>query len=523
MKFPCKPGSVLAIAIVCAVVGRGQTRVDLRGQTRNVDFSGASSTRTFQAGIVLPAGCVAGETFFKLDAPPGQNFYGCVSAGVWSLQSGGGLPTGVAGQILRWQNGAWSSSPESVSSFSGRFGAIIPQTGDYSFAQLSGIASMSQGGTGAGTAAGARANLGVAAAVHIHSLADLDGIDGKQGTASTMQMFGGGGAAPGDCATFDANGNVVSTGAPCISSATNYSLTFTSAVSVPLNHNLGTTQVLLHCYSADNAGIEYDSLTLSDSNTAVVTFATPQSGTCVVNGSSAGPGSGNVSNIGPLPSDLPVFGDGGASVKAGGRTGTGTQVVMSQSPTIVTPTIASFASATHDHSGMAGGGQLPAAAIAGEARNGNGAKIQMFTGGAPSTDDCAKFDAAGNLVSAGAPCGSGGSGGTVTAGQGLTGDGSSEDPLEIDPAAVPTRISGIATLTFSSVAQSACNEQTISVSGAATGDEVMIGAPSDIDQGFLWSARVSIANTVAVRLCKITSGTIAPVVRSWRATIVRSF
>ena len=38
--------------------------------------------------------------------------------------------------------------------------------------------------------------------------------------------------------------------------------------------------------------------------------------------------------------------------------------------------------------------------------------VQMSGGGTVNTNDCAKFDAGGNLVSAGAPCGSGGTGGT---------------------------------------------------------------------------------------------------------------
>src|SRR5262249_54931318 len=44
---------------------------------------------------------------------------------------------------------------------------------------------------------------------------------------------------------------------------------------------------------------------------------------------------------------------------------------------------------------------------------GNGLKAQLSTG-ATTTDDCVKFDAAGNTVDAGAPCGSGGGGGGVT-------------------------------------------------------------------------------------------------------------
>ena len=45
------------------------------------------------------------------------------------------------------------------------------------------------------------------------------------------------------------------------------------------------------------------------------------------------------------------------------KTGTGTTVVFSSSPTIVTPTIASFANANHTHLNSAGGGTLTAAAI----------------------------------------------------------------------------------------------------------------------------------------------------------------
>jgi hypothetical protein len=48
------------------------------------------------------------------------------------------------------------------------------------------------------------------------------------------------------------------------------------------------------------------------------------------------------------------------------------------------------------------------------AKQGNATVVQMFGGGSPATNDCAKFDASGNLVSAGAACGSGSGGGTVT-------------------------------------------------------------------------------------------------------------
>lgn len=46
------------------------------------------------------------------------------------------------------------------------------------------------------------------------------------------------------------------------------------------------------------------------------------------------------------------------------KTGTGNVVVMQGSPTITTPTIASFVNSAHDHSNAAGGGQLTSAAFA---------------------------------------------------------------------------------------------------------------------------------------------------------------
>lgn len=55
------------------------------------------------------------------------------------------------------------------------------------------------------------------------------------------------------------------------------------------------------------------------------------------------------------------------------------------------------------------GGSLNVSQIASGDKQGNGSKVQMFGTGTPATNDCAKFDANGNIVSAGAACGSGGS------------------------------------------------------------------------------------------------------------------
>src|SRR5262249_29458710 len=39
-------------------------------------------------------------------------------------------------------------------------------------------------------------------------------------------------------------------------------------------------------------------------------------------------------------------------------------------------------------------------------KHGTGSTVQLFSGAAPVVDDCAKFDASGNIVSAGGSCGS---------------------------------------------------------------------------------------------------------------------
>jgi hypothetical protein len=112
-------------------------------------------------------------------------------------------------------------------------------------------------------------------------------------------------------------------------------------------------------------------------------------------------------STGNLASGQPLVGNGGGDIKAGSKTGTGTDFVMSESPVIVTPLIESFANAGHDHRNAAGGGLLSDQAIASSSKQGNGTKFQMFGGGVSASGDCARFDAAGNLVSTGAACGAG--------------------------------------------------------------------------------------------------------------------
>ena len=95
------PPIVVALIVAMAPDAVAQTKIDLRTQTRSVDFSGAASTKPSRAGTVLPATCSEGETFLKTNAAAGQNFYVCTTGSVWSLQ-GAVIPsvTGYANMLL---------------------------------------------------------------------------------------------------------------------------------------------------------------------------------------------------------------------------------------------------------------------------------------------------------------------------------------------------------------------------------------------------------------------------------------
>lgn len=67
----------------------GQTAIDLRTQSKSVDFGAAPSTRPFSTGTVLPATCSVGNMFYLSNAPTGQNIYGCTATNIWALEAGG--------------------------------------------------------------------------------------------------------------------------------------------------------------------------------------------------------------------------------------------------------------------------------------------------------------------------------------------------------------------------------------------------------------------------------------------------
>src|ERR1700685_3837378 len=94
MQYRC------AILITAWLVGvaNGQTLVDLRTQSKSVNFSAAPSTQPFQSGTVLPAACLVDQAYFQTNAPAGLNLFGCTAVNSWTLLSAGILLGDVTGK-----------------------------------------------------------------------------------------------------------------------------------------------------------------------------------------------------------------------------------------------------------------------------------------------------------------------------------------------------------------------------------------------------------------------------------------
>ena len=131
--------AIFAISLLCMPLA-GQTRVDLRSQGKNIDFSQAQSVRPFRTGTSLPPTCTAGEMFFKTDAPPGGNVFGCAATNIWSLQGGVDPVTDFESDLdiaadrltVSCRTGSCNvQEGEAITPFSGLQASFIPATGSY--------------------------------------------------------------------------------------------------------------------------------------------------------------------------------------------------------------------------------------------------------------------------------------------------------------------------------------------------------------------------------------------------------
>lgn len=78
-----------------------------------------------------------------------------------------------------------------------------------------------------------------------------------------------------------------------------------------------------------------------------------------------------------------------------------------------------------------------------------------------------------------------------------------------------------ASLNFPSVAAAGQQELTITVTGAAVGDAVVLAPPAAPEAGLVWGGRVSAANTVTVRASNITAAPVDPAAATWGAQVIK--
>ena len=93
---------ILLLGFAAGVLHGQITQLDLRFQSRDVDFSTANATKPFKSGTTFPSVCAVGEMFFKTDGPAGANLYGCTALNSWTLESTsgwGGAGASMASQL----------------------------------------------------------------------------------------------------------------------------------------------------------------------------------------------------------------------------------------------------------------------------------------------------------------------------------------------------------------------------------------------------------------------------------------
>jgi hypothetical protein len=145
-----------------------QSLVDIRTQTKNVDFSGASATIPAKSGTTLPATCNVGEMFFKTNNNPGQNLFSCAPANTWT-------------QVAASTNGTVSTAT------GGQFGFYA--------------------GSG-NTIIGHTLTASDIPALTYQSLLTFTGNGAKTASSAGTVLNN-------DCAKWDVNGNIIDAGGPC--------------------------------------------------------------------------------------------------------------------------------------------------------------------------------------------------------------------------------------------------------------------------------------------------------------------
>jgi len=344
----------------------------------------------------------------------------------------------------------------------------------------------------------------VAAAAHGHAVTDLSGVSGLHGSGSQLQAFSGTAVQNGDCAEYDAAGNLRGSGRPCSVAVPNAATAFATQTLVEIAHNQGTANVLVKCYDLAKLEIVPDQVLVVDLNTVRVSFGVAQSGSCVLNTINGGGGGG-----------------GGAVDSVFGRV----RNVVAQSGDYrfdqITGTVSVPQGGTGQTSWTAGrcvqvstdGSRLESALVgcaAGEqtvvSNSGSGAAVlKMGTNVTAKTLVAAGY----TTITEGTDTITIGSSAysppnTVVTGPGLAGDGTSGNPVRLDTLnGLAAQVAYTASLTYGTIGAQSCLERSMAANGVAAGDTVEAGWPGTLPAGVV-GMMYGATNLVVVRLCNVT-------------------
>jgi hypothetical protein len=116
------------------------------------------------------------------------------------------------------------------------------------------------------------------------------------------------------------------------------------------------------------------------------------------------------------------------------------------------------------------------------------------------------------------------SAGVIAFGNGTGGDASGTikvGGLQVSGGTIVTKVlSATATLDFGNTSAQNSADLTITVTGAAVGDDVRLGIPAAPDENSCFTAWVSATNTVTVRFNNYSAGSINPASGTYRATVI---
>ena len=244
----CRTATALCLWLAFIAAGEGQTFVDLRTQSKSVDFSGALSTKPMQTGSSLPAACAVGQFFFLTTAPAGSNVYACSPVNTWTVEG------------------------NSLSVNAGTTNEVLSSNG-------STIQWLALGGDISGAPAGLTVNR-----LQGRSVSNTAPSSGQvlQWNATTNQWQPGPAQAGNSAYAF----------------ATQVTVTIPGTV-----HQFGTANLVVDCYdnSTPPQRVEPDKVQINPASYNVtINFSTSQTGYCVVNGAgtaAVGGGGGAVSSV----------------------------------------------------------------------------------------------------------------------------------------------------------------------------------------------------------------------------------